>query len=406
VCGTTIRLWGTLLARQLQISIVRAVRPDATSVANLWQEGARLVQQGELKIPPEVATVWADDGYGYLQDHGEVTAGQGAYDHVAMMNGRANQLTEMVPIERSFSELGRYVKAGATKYFLVNTSDIRPVVMSIRAVIDAVWKGIPAGDNAADEFYRQWSSEQFGKNAAPKLVELYKEYFQAPVHFGDPPHEYGDQLYHTQARRLLLTYTIDSPLYALPSQAPKWEPARVLEEFAFGSNRISPKEWLNQTVAREIQDCGDAQPRWEEAWRKALAIEPLVPIARRPFFREQVLAMIAIHRESNRILLLISKAIQDAEKGDTSQAHREADQALAAFDEIRRAEEAAEYGKWKHWYRGDWLTGVYRTRELLQVFSKFLDDRETHVAPPLLWDGWEAYYHIMHYEGDRSADVK
>jgi hypothetical protein len=116
--------------------------------------------------------------------------------------------------------------------------------------------------------------------------------------------------------------------------------------------------------------------------------------------------MIAIHRESNRILLLISKAIQDAEKGDTSQAHREADQALAAFDEIRRAEEAAEYGKWKHWYRGDWLTGVYRTRELLQVFSKFLDDRETHVAPPLLWDGWEAYYHIMHYEGDRSADVK
>ena len=23
---------------------------------------------------------------------------------------------------------------------------------------------------------------------------------------------------------------------------------------------------------------------------------------------------------------------------------------------------AAEYGKWKNWYRGDWLTGVYRTQ--------------------------------------------
>ncbi|HWF48980.1 MAG TPA: hypothetical protein VG168_18365, partial [Bryobacteraceae bacterium] len=46
------------------------------------------------------------------------------YDHVAMMNGRANQLTEMVPLERSFSEIGRYIKAGATEYFLVNTSDI------------------------------------------------------------------------------------------------------------------------------------------------------------------------------------------------------------------------------------------------------------------------------------------
>ena len=99
-----------------QMSIVHGVRPDAKFVTNLWQEGARLVQQGLMKIPPEVSTVWADDGYGYLQDHGEVTAGQGAYDHVAMMNGRANQLTEMVPIERSFSEMGRYITAGATDY--------------------------------------------------------------------------------------------------------------------------------------------------------------------------------------------------------------------------------------------------------------------------------------------------
>lgn len=28
------------------------------------------------------------------------------------------------------------------------------------------------------------------------------------------------------------------------------------------------------------------------------------------------------------------------------------------------------------------------------------------LSPPVLWDGWEAYYHIMHYEGDRSADVQ
>ena len=71
---------GQLISKAIadQISIVRSVRPDAKFVTNLWQEGARLVQQGDLKIPSEVATVWADDGYGYLQDQGEVTAGQGA----------------------------------------------------------------------------------------------------------------------------------------------------------------------------------------------------------------------------------------------------------------------------------------------------------------------------------------
>ena len=400
---------GQLIGKAIadQISIVRAVRPDAKFVTNLWQEGARLVQQGALKIPPEVTTVWADDGSGYIQDHGEVTKGQGIYDHVAMMNGRANQLTEMVPIERSFSEIGRYIKAGATEYFLVNTSDIRPVTMSIRAVMDAVWKGVPDAADPSDAFYREWSSQQFGDKAAPKLVELYEEYFKAPVHFGDPLHEYGDQLYHTEARRMMLTYMIDSPLYAIPGQAPKWEPARLLGPgFPSMPNRPIGKEWLREAVGREIQQCGDAQARWDEVWKNALAIEPLIPTERVPFYRSEVLAMIAINRGSNRMLLLLSEAIRDAEKGDKAKVREEAQQAIAALDEIHAAETAAEYGKWKNWYRGDWLTGIYRTREMLQVFSSFLDDPQTHIAPPIFWDGWEAYYHIMHYEGDRSADVQ
>jgi hypothetical protein len=179
-----------------------------------------------------------------------------------------------------------------------------------------------------------------------------------------------------------------------------------VEEFGFAANRMPWKEWLGQAIPREIQQCGDAQPRWDAAWKTALSIEPQIPMARRPFYREQVLAMIAISRESNRILYLIARAIQDAQKGDKLQAHLEVNQALASFQKIERAEQGAEYGKWTNWYRGDWLTGIDRTRELLQIFSTFLDDPQTHIPPPLMWDGWEAYYHIMHYEGDRSADVK
>lgn len=401
---------GELISKAIaaQMRIVRSVRPDAKFVTNLWQEGARLVQQGHLKIPPEVSTVWADDGYGYLQDNGQVAAGQGAYDHIAMMNGRANQLTEMVPIERSFSEIGRYIKAGATQYYLVNTSDIRPVTMSVRAVMDATWKGLPADPaQASDEFYHRWGQEEFGEKAAPQLTELYKQYFKTPAHIGEPSHEYGDQLYHTEARRMLLTYMIDAPLYSVPSQSPKWQAPRIFGTgLPAGAPTVSGKEWLQQTVAREIQQCGDAQPRWDALWKKALEIEPLIAAERKPFYQAEVLAMIAINRESNSVLYLISKAIEDAESGRTDQARDEAAQALRSFDEIQRAESQAEYGKWKNWYRGDWLTGIYRTRQITEAFSHFLEDPETHLAPPLLWDGWEAYYHIMHYEGERSAEVK
>ncbi len=399
---------GALISKAIadQMQIVRSIHHDAKFVTNLWQEGARLVKQGDLKIPPEVSTVWADDGYGYLQDGGEVAAGQGAYYHVAMMNARANQLSEMVPVERIFSELGRYINAGATQYVLVNTSDIRPVPLTLRAVMDVAWKGVPPGGaDASSEFIRRWAAEEFGARAASPVAKVYEDYFQAPARFGTPEHEYGDQLYHTEARRMMLTYMIDSPLYSLPSQAPKWVPPRI-----FGSGFAFPEEtgkgWLDRAVQHEIEQCGGAQPRWDAVWKEAVAAEPLVEPSRRPFYRAHALAMIAINRESNRILYQVAKAIQEDEKGNAVQAREAATQALRAFDGIQQAEAEAEYGKWKNWYRGDWLTGIPRTRQLAETFSKFLNDRRAPLPPPVLWDGWEAYYHIMHYEHDRSADVQ
>jgi hypothetical protein len=397
---------GQLISKAIadQMQIVRSVHPGAQFITSLWMEGARLVQEGDLTLPPEVSTVWPDDGYGYLQDKGRVTKGQGAYYHVAVMNGRASQLTEIVPVERIFSELGRYIQAGATQYLLLNTSDIRPVTMTIRAVMDTAWKGLAStGPEAAENYLRGWARAEFGAPAALPVAEVYKEYFRAPAHSAEPAREYGDQLYHTEARRMLLTYMIAPPLYGLPSQAPQWIPPHI---FGFGAyENPTSSTWLRDTVQQEIQQCGDAQPRWDAVWKKALEAEPLVSAERHPFYRAHVLAMIAINRESNRMLLELSRAVQEAQRGEISQARQSAAQALQAIDEIDRAEAAAEYGKWKNWYRGDWLTGIYRTRQMLEAFSQFLGDPLTHLPPPLFWDGWEAYYHIMHYEGDRSADV-
>lgn len=396
---------GHLISKAIadQVQIVRSIHPDAKFVTNLWHEGAGLVQQGDLMIPPEVATVWADRGYGHLQDKGDVTAGQGAYYHVAMTNGRANQLSEMVPVGRIYSELGRYIKAGATHYLLLNTSDIRPVAMTTEAVMDVAWEGLPPGGaNASSDFYQRWSAEEFGRKAAPKITEVYQKYFIAPAHLSDPDREYGDQFYHTEARQMMLADMIDSSLYAIPSQTVKWAQPRIFE---FGPGGETGKPWLREAVRQEIQKCGDAQPRWDAVWKDALAAEPLVAPERLPFYQGGVLAMIAINRESNRMLLEVAKAIQEAKAGDSGEARQSVAQALDALDGIRRAEAAAEYGKWKNWYRGDWITGVYRTRQMLESFSKFLGDPLVHLPPPIFWNGWEAYYHIMHYEGNRVADV-
>jgi hypothetical protein len=414
-----------------QMKIVRAKYPQAQFVTDLWQEGARLTQEGYLKIPPEVSLVWADTGYGDMQDGGKVAAGHGMYFHVAMMNGQANQLSEMVSLKIIQSEIGRYIKAGATSYFLVNTSDIRPVVMTTRAVMEMAWGGVPAttGGAASDAsdtsdadaaYYRKWATEEFGAKSADALTKVYREYFdvpspRAPFAFAPPrmtsagnvpppPPRYsniplvdGDQHYHSEARRILADYLSGHQVIGIPSQSPKWTQPRA--GFTMTAERRA--EFLD----RDIKDCTDAQPRWDAAWKDAVAAESLIDPSRRDYYQEAVLTMIAINRESNRMLLDVAQSMKDVDAGDTAKAQTEAADALKALDAMQTAMHAAEYGKWKNWYRGDWLTGVYRTREIVQAYADHLKDPMAKLPAPASWSGWEGYFHIMQYEGDRSVDV-
>ena len=147
-----------------------------------------------------------------------------------------------------------------------------------------------------------------------------------------------------------------------------------------------------------------AQPRWDAVWNHAVAAEKLVDPARRDYYQAEVLTMITINRESNRALLLVAKALQDDEAGHPEKAKRSR-RCPSVARQIQHSMSAAEYGKWKNWYRGDWLTGVYRTRELVQDYANHLKDPMAKLPAPVSWSGWEAYFHIMQYEGDRSVDV-
>jgi hypothetical protein len=409
-----------------QMKIVRAKYPNAQFVTDLWQEGARLMQEGYLKIPPEVTLVWADTGYGDMQDGGKVAAGQGMYFHVAMMNGQANQLSEMVSVKTIQSEIGRYIKAGATSYFLVNTSDLRPVPMTARAVMEMAWGGLPAttggavADTAGDAdtaYYRRWATEEFGAKSADALTRIYKEYFAAPSlrpPFGPPrltsagvappptppsnvPIPIGDQYYHSEARWMILDTLTEHQVNSIPSQSPKWTQPHVLPE---------PDAQVRQfLIDRDIKECADAQPRWDAVWKDAVAAKSLIDPASSNYYQEAVLTMVTINRESNQMLFEVASAVKDFNAGQTAKAQGETAEALRALDAIQASMHAAEYGKWKNWYRGDWLTGVYRTRELVQAYADHLKDPMAKLPAPASWSGWEAYFHIMEYEDDRSVDV-
>lgn len=172
-----------------QVEMIRKVHPKAPIITNLWDEGAEMYRAGYIKIPEDITIVWPDNGAGIIRDRknvqiptgffrfvvenptnllanapGRVKSGQGIYYHTAMLNGHANQLTEMVDPARIYMEIGRFVDTGATEFFLVNVSDIRPVPLSTDCVMDLVWnaepyKGKTAEQNSAN-FLADWSERQ------------------------------------------------------------------------------------------------------------------------------------------------------------------------------------------------------------------------------------------------------
>ncbi|MGH9447090.1 MAG: glycosyl hydrolase 115 family protein, partial [Terriglobia bacterium] len=206
-------------AIEKEIGILKQQHPHPHIVFNAWVEGATFLRQGLLKLPAGVTVVWPDDGHGTLQDRGEISAGEGEYYHTAMIDWRSNHFSELVPLERIRHELGRAAKAGATEYLIVNTSNLRPVVMTSRATMELAWNPKPwVADrpDEASEYLNDWSREEFGEKAADAVDQYYQAYFAAPAKYAPADDaRMGDQFYEIMSRMLLVQLskgTVNTPV--------------------------------------------------------------------------------------------------------------------------------------------------------------------------------------------------
>ena len=112
-----------------QAEIVRATkgRERDTCVTYLWSEMLDLFLSGNLEIPANTSVVFADAGGQGTFDprvFSKLKEGDGAYYHVQMESpGQMSQLTEMVPPASFYREISKFVRAGATSYFMLNLSN-------------------------------------------------------------------------------------------------------------------------------------------------------------------------------------------------------------------------------------------------------------------------------------------
>jgi len=330
-----------------QIAIVRKgwPHPNPKFIMNSWMEGSALMRDGLLKLPLEVTQVWADDGAGLLQDGGQIGRGQGIYVHTGVIGGNANNFSERVPVERIHREIGRAARAGATEYMMLNPANIRPHVMSTRAVMDVAWN---AGSSQPADWLTNWCREEFGEGAAPAVERCYRAYCEAPARYGEREDEtIADDFYHQLGRDLLVRVM----------RRDESMPVR------FRFLKVSTYPGYASHV---VNVCRQAEPRWDEAARLAGEARPLVPAGRREFFQAHISTQVDLHRHSNLMLRHIAEAALPGASVLSQQVSVEAAarEARAVLDALRKA----EYGKWAGFYTlGDWFVDIPLTLQLAEA---------------------------------------
>lgn len=371
-----------------EIEILEQQHPNPHIVFNAWVEGATFLRQGLLKLPPGVTVVWPDDGHGTIQDRGEIRAGEGEYYHTAMIDWRSNHFSELVPLETIRHELGRAARAGAIDYLIVNTSNLRPVLMTSRATLELAWNPKPWTGDSPDEpsaYLDQWCREEFGEKAAGALERYYNAYFQAPAKYAPPDDaRMGDQFYQVMSRMLLV-------------QMSRGTVNRPIRRFGMRQAMTSARY-----AARIASACAEAVPRWERVRQLAEAARPLIPPDRLPFFQANVLTQVEINLNGNKMMLDIAKAVQT-----TSNTARIplVKSAVGECQAIERSLQAADYGKWSGFYTdGDWLLDVPLTLHLERAYLAQLNGQpmpENVIVRAL--DGGFAYHMITAYQGTQTV---
>lgn len=374
-----------------QIEIIHSIDPKPEILMNAWREAATFIHEGVLKIPDGVTLVWPDNGHGLLDDRGKIAAGQGEYYHTAMYDYMSNHYSEMMPLERIQRELGRASKAGATRWLLVNTANVRPVTMTTRAVMELAWnprKWIAPNSDESAKYLARYAREEFGEKAAPGIVEYYKAYFAAPARYGPAEDATaGDNFYHTVARNLLLSL-LEGDSALMPRL----------------HARIDFKD-LNDLTAKLLEDCRAADARWTQVRAIADRTKPLVAKDRLDFFQASILTQVDLHLHFNRMIVNLSEMAQASDKSakiaKLRAAIREGEAAEAALH-------AAEYGKWKSFYtEGDWLLDTPRMLNLARTYLDSLEGRPvSENAIIRAKDTGMAYFRITSYQGTQAVQFQ
>lgn len=155
-----------------------------TSVPQVWalyKEVQEYYEKG-MRVPDDVTLLWSDDNWGNIrrlptaEERGR-PGGAGIYYHLDYVGGpRSYKWLNTVPITKVWEQMHLAWQYGATRIWMVNVGDIKPVEFPLQFFLDYAWDPARFPADGLDDYTRSWAEREFGPEHAGEIADIVTRY--------------------------------------------------------------------------------------------------------------------------------------------------------------------------------------------------------------------------------------
>ena len=183
--GTAINLLENIVADQRKI-IAEVTHKPASQTPQLWalyKEVQDYYDKG-MRVPDDVTLLLCDDNWGNIRKLPKLTdkprsGGYGIYYHFDYVGDPRNyKWINTNNIARVWEQMHLAYEYGVDKIWIVNVGDLKPMEFPISFFLDYAWNPNRVNENNLQNYYTQWSEEQFGPGHAKEIGEIIQKYSQ------------------------------------------------------------------------------------------------------------------------------------------------------------------------------------------------------------------------------------
>lgn len=181
--GDNIALLEKIVADQRRI-LQQTVNPDLNQVPQVWalyKEVQTYYEHG-MRVPDDVTLLWSDDNWGDLRRlptpaERRRSGGAGIYYHFDYVGGpRSYKWLNTNYVPKIWEQMNLAWKYGATRIWVVNVGDLKPMELPISFFLDMAWNPARFDPDDLQRYTEDWATQQFGPRHAVEIANLLTAY--------------------------------------------------------------------------------------------------------------------------------------------------------------------------------------------------------------------------------------